>query len=304
MAFFIPDSFHGLFEEVNQRFRLLMRKQVVTGIDETRLEGWLSNFRTDEDLYLAARLLNGLMFRSHDMMCSSIDHLVQCVLPTELRHAGLFEYRSIDAFLDTLKEGLPDHPLRFVGIDGSVVGEEPGKSGAVIIRKFRQHVRISKKLTCRPENMTSLPGTVKAIVFLDDIIGKGTQFGKFATTHHVGDMAADRKLFYCPLVGFKSGIERTRSKHPWLSVQPIEVLDERHRFYYAKSETPSIWAADGHNTVADVKAHVQYLAQAGGIPANTQNGLELLLGFEGATPNNTLPLLWATSDRWNSLLIR
>lgn len=45
MAFHVPDANYGLL--VLERFRVLLKKSAITGIDETRLDRWISNFRTD-----------------------------------------------------------------------------------------------------------------------------------------------------------------------------------------------------------------------------------------------------------------
>ena len=58
------------------------------------------------------------------------------------------------------------------------------------------------------------------------------------------------------------------------------------------------------NTVKDVKFFFEELATQHGIPASTHHGLDLLLGFEDATPNNTLSALWASSSSWAKLLTR
>lgn len=86
MSFLVPDQHVYLFDDVTQRFRLLIQKKVIPTIDEIVLDNWLSNFSSHEDKYLAARILDGLIFRSRDMICSSIDQLLQCVLPSQLRN--------------------------------------------------------------------------------------------------------------------------------------------------------------------------------------------------------------------------
>lgn len=64
MAFNIPKDRFGFFKDIDHRFRLLLDKDIVTGIDKIRLNGWLANFKTLEDKYLAAHLLNGLTYCS------------------------------------------------------------------------------------------------------------------------------------------------------------------------------------------------------------------------------------------------
>ena len=303
MAFFVPEHCYDLYDEVELRFRMLIEKRIVTGIEVLRLDTWLANFMTPEDKYLAAQILDGLIFRSKAMIGSSFDHLLQCVLPSELRRRGHFPYTTLEEFLRSLEEGNADHPIRFVAIDGTKPDEEPGKSGVVLIRHFRQHAGIAKLLTCRPEKISTLPATVKCLVFVDDIAGTGRQFIKFATRHGLEQLDTTIRM-YVPLIAFDKGVAKIQKECPWLTVHPVELLDARHQFYCGKEGNQSIWAVDGANTVADVKMHVTALCKSRGLPTKTQHGLDLLLGFEHATPNNTLLLLWASSAEWSPLLTR
>lgn len=304
MTFFVPEQYSQLFDEVTQRFRLLIRKRVLHKIDEIVLDNWLGNFISAEDRYIAARILDGLIYRSEPMLYSSIDQLLQCVLTSQLRQWDLYSPKSIEDFLSSLKDGDPSHPVRFVAIDKSFANEEPGKSGDIIIRHVRQRGRVSAKLTCSPESIPSLPDSVKVLVFVDDIIGSGKQFKKFAKFHELDVHAARFKSLYCPMMAYDDGVATIQHAYPWLTVSPIEMLSERHRFYHADSEEANKWAADKTNTIADVREHVSALAVAAGIPPATKFSLELLVAFDHSTPNNTLPLLWARSDKWHPLLTR
>ena len=60
MAFHVPTDHQSFFRDVDLRFRLLLSKSIITGIDSIRLNNWLANFVSPEDKYLAAHLLNGL----------------------------------------------------------------------------------------------------------------------------------------------------------------------------------------------------------------------------------------------------
>ncbi|MGM9513107.1 hypothetical protein ACS5PK_02515 [Roseateles sp. DB2] len=42
MALFVPEAHAGLFEKVERRFRLLLCKNIVTGITETQFDMWLT----------------------------------------------------------------------------------------------------------------------------------------------------------------------------------------------------------------------------------------------------------------------
>lgn len=302
MAFHVPDKNYGLFQDVVERFRVLLKQRVITGIDETTLDCWLGNFHTDEEQYFAACVLGRLIYRSQAMIDSSIDHLLHCMLPTFLRQYDLFPFADIESFLSTLQTKDSSYPVRFVGVDGSKASDT-GKSGALIIRWFKQHARIDKSLTCRPDKLHELPGKIQCLVFVDDTLGTGKQFDDFAKEHGLAEKTHIR-MVYCPLVAHEEGLRKLREKCPWLTVLPVEVLDGRHQFFCESPEKPGLWKIDDCNTVADAKAFYQQLTKRRGIPSSTKFSLDLVLGFEHSTPNNTLSLLWASSDDWEKLLKR
>lgn len=302
MAFHVPDKNYGLFQDVVERFRVLLKQRVITGIDETTLDCWLGNFHTDEEQYFAACVLGRLIYRSQAMIDSAIDHLLHCTLPTFLRQHGLFPHDDIESFLRALQTADSDYHLRFVAVDGSRA-IDTGKSGGLIIRRYKQYAGVDKLLTCRSEKLGELPATVQCLVFVDDTLGTGKQIDGFAKEHGLAEKTHIR-MVYCPLVAHEEGLRKLSETCPWLTVLPVEILDGRHQFFCESTERPGIWKIDECNTVADAKAFYLQLAKKRGIPASTKFSLDLVLGFEHSTPNNTLSLLWASSDDWAALLTR
>ncbi len=300
MVFHVPPAHEALYDQVVSRFRMLLRRGVITGITDVRLNLWLKNFVSNEDQYLAARVLENLSYRSQAMVTSAIQHVNECVLPCELRRRGIGNFAGVDELVESLRSGDATHPVRFVAVDG---GQVPGKSGEVIIRQF-QRDGVSKALTCRPENLGSLPATVKCLVFVDDMLGTGKQFSGFAAQYKLDTYAKTHAVIYCPLIAHQKGLDALATKFPWLTLLPVEVFGAAHQFYQGATKSPTLWAIDGVNLVDEVRAFVKALCAKRNIPATTKHSLNLLLGFEHATPNNSLPLLYAESAQWNFLLKR
>lgn len=303
MAFFVPERYEGFYEETVQRFKLLLQKQVLTGIDLNSLNQWLSNFQTKEEKYLAAHLLNCLVYRSGNMMCSSYQHLVHCELPAFLQRHGMAMQDGLEAFHEALQQADAAYPLRFVAVDGGFE-QVPGKSGAVIIRQFKRHLNVNKLILCRPENMAALPATVRYLVFVDDLLGTGKQFNKFADFYKLNELRARFTMAYSPQLSHTKGTGHLAEKFPWLTVLPIEQLGVEHQFFRLAKDSATLWHGDKENLAGDVKAFCNALAEKGEIPKTTQYSLELTILFEHAAPNNTLPFYWATSNRWRPLIPR
>ncbi|WP_434137038.1 hypothetical protein JQR88_25715 (plasmid) [Pseudomonas luteola] len=302
MAFHVPDANHDLLEDVLDRFRVLLKKSAITGIDEIKLDRWVANFRTDEEKYLAACMLNRLIYRSQAMIESSIDHLLHCLLPTYLRKINLFSHPHIEDFLEALQCNNPNYPIRLVGVEGSRA-IDTGKSGAVIIRYYKRRAGISQHLTCRPDKLRELSPKVRCLVFVDDMLGTGTQFKKFAQEHALHEKN-DIQIVYCPLIAHAEGLKKLQGECPWLTVLPVEVLDHQHDFFCELKNRPGVWAVDSANSVVEVKEFYEQLSTKYGIPKISEFGLGLVLGFEHSTPNNTLSMLWANSGKWAALLTR
>lgn len=301
MAFHVPPVHEELYDQVVSRFRMLLRRRVITGITDIRLNLWLRNFVSLEEQYLAARVLDNLSYRSQAMVTSAIQHVHECLLPCELRRRGIGNFADVDELVESLRSGDSSHPVRFVAVDGGQ--ETPGKSGAVIIRQF-QRDGVAKALTCKPENIGALPATVKCLVFVDDMLGTGRQFAAFAGTYKLETYAGSHAIIYCPLIAHQKGVDKLATKFPWLTLSPVEVFDAAHQFYRGMAKDAALWAIDGANRLDDVRGFVKALCDKRNIPATTQHSLNLLLGFEHATPNNSLPLLYAESPQWNFLLKR
>lgn len=302
MAFHVPEKHIGLFDDVEQRFRLLLAKNIVTGISEIQFDKWLSNLISEDDQYLAARLLENLTFRSEQMVGSAIDHILQCILPCELRRMDI-PIASVDDFIESLSCGDQGLPVRFVEMDDPA-GKKPGKSGPILMRELHRLGGVARSLTCLSSAVDKQHPTVKCLVFIDDMLGTGTQMEKFAKAHKLAELSIKHRLIYCPLAAFKDGLDHLAQKCPWLQVCPVEVFGSEHQFFRSKADAPEIWAIDNTNTVADVRAHMAAICQRGGIGGPPGYALELLIGFHHATPNNTLPIMHASSHGWHNLLIR
>lgn len=303
MTFHVPQDRQGFFEDVDHRFRLLLRNRVISGIDPIRLNNWLANFVTTEDKYLAGHLLNELTYRSDAMVKSSFQHLVDCELPRVIRGCRALDFPDLESLDVALNTGNASSPIRFVAVDGAFE-PTPGKSGGLLIRQFKRHLNVSKALLCRPERLGDLPATVKILIFIDDLVGTGKQFESFASHYKLEEHAKTRELVYCPLLAFYQGLAKLKSVLPWLHILPVETLDKSHQFFRGGKTAPLVWGVDKVNAVQDVRNHVTDLCQRNDIPSRTRHCLDLVVAFEHAVPNNSVSMLSIKSAHWQPLFDR
>jgi hypothetical protein len=91
---------------------------------------------------------------------------------------------------------------------------------------------------------------------------------------------------------------------PWLHFVAVFMIDSCHNLFGVSATAPNIWGVDKANTVQDVRDHVAKLCTRNGIPASTRHCLDLLVAFEHAVPNNSLPMLSIRSAQWEPLFER
>lgn len=303
MAFTIPGALEDLYDETVSRFKLLLQKQVLTGVEVTTLNQWLANFTTNEERYLAAHLLNSVIYRSNAMVCSSLQHLIHTELPAWLKSEGLAIPQGLTAFRAGFRNATVESPYRFVAVDGAFE-EVPGKSGGVMIRIFKQNFVVSKSLLCRPERIQELPDHVRYLVFIDDLVGSGKQFIRFANFYTLPALIDRFKMLFSPMICYQSGLDKITKEFPWLAVKPIEVLCNEHKFFRGDPADERIWHADKVNRVLDVKHFYSELVARNQVTGREGFNLDLTVAFEHGTPNNTLAVFWATTPTWQRLFLK
>lgn len=303
MAFSIPNGYDRFANEVFARFRVLLSKNVFSGITQLTLREWLSNFNGDEEQYLAAHLLDALIYRTDFMVDSASQHVIEMILPTILRKYGLYSSPSIDDFVNSLSVGDLALGLRFVAVDGTFE-KVPGKSGAQLIRQFSRSTGIKKSLLLRPEHMGTLDLSVKTLIFIDDCIGTGGQFKRFCNAYNLSNLANRYTLIYIPLLAHPSGINILNETCPFLHVKPVEILGLGSDFFSECSSRQNIWARDQSNSVIDVKNIYDNLMSRHGVSRESKFSLNLSIGFSFSTPNNTLKAYFSDQGTWKKLLIR
>jgi hypothetical protein len=79
--FRVPPDGHLYYEGIVERCHGFINCHIWEGLDKNLLRAWLTNFRTDEEKYFAACVLDALIFRSEKQTISLLRHLFLRVLP-------------------------------------------------------------------------------------------------------------------------------------------------------------------------------------------------------------------------------
>ena len=304
MSFEIPPGRERFFNDTKQKIESLIRKNILSGIKTYELQGWLNNFSNPRALYLAAHLLDAFIYRSPDMLKSMRRHMLEMQLASPLHRSGYRVPVTLEEFLSGLKVGDHQLAIRFVSIDGSF-DRTPGKSGAALLRNFREDGLINKSITVRPENVASLPKHVEWLVLVDDFVGTGKQAEKFFKYYNVQQWAENRKVILLSFMAHSTGVSKIAEDCPYVDFDCAEVLSASHGFF-APMPVGKPWGRDEYNSVSDVKSfyYNEVLPSKGVMLKESIFDLDLTVAFNRTIPNNTLAAYWTSKGQWCPLINR
>lgn len=302
MAFAVPVGHEGLSRQVFSKFRNLVVNNIIDVVTPTQFDAWKRNFASDEEQYLAAQLLSAAVIRTRRMNQSAYRQIVETILPALLREAGLWAFASVEAMEVEIARRVPSLSIRFMPVDGQQLDARPGNSADTILREFGIHARVGDGHFVRADDAAAWRNPPSLLVFLDDLLGTGTQFKNFAHRYGLANLPAITRCIYVPLLATQAGVRAVTGAYPNVSVRPVETLLDHSGFF--SPAQPGIWARDNVNTVHDAKRFYSDLMRARGVSAEGQYSLELTVLLPDRPPNNTLKVYWSDGGQWIPLLRR
>lgn len=167
------------------------------------------------------------------------------------------------------------------------LGESPSSSGGNLLYSYRKNLGLPESsFPYDYFKKIDLSGK-KAIVFFDDIIGSGNQAVRFAKKH-LQDIKIEK--YYVALMAFERGLEKVRNNGCFKKVIVHEIISEELRAFSPESQVfPD----------ADTRKRIKTLCEKYGKLLYPEYPLgfddsQALIVFPHNTPNNTLPIIWAS----------
>lgn len=210
-----------------------------------------------------------------------------------LRGVRVLSGGDVDGLLETIVQELSrlfSGDLKRVVFCG--LGNSGGSSGGQFLYSLRQ--KLSLPAGHFPLEYHRLRSGVDSIVFVDDIIGSGEQAQRFLDLHLRGVTATK---YYCSLVAFRRGLETLRARSGFKFVFAAKVLEESERAFSADSR---MFPEDATRlrVMAMAYRYGQALYPKG--PLGYDDGQAMIV-FPHNTPNNTLPIIWASTRNEKTL---
>jgi hypothetical protein len=304
--FHVPLDGHLYYEDIVDRCHGFINCGIWEGLDRNLLRAWLTNFRSDEERYFAACVLDALIFRSEKQTISLFRHLFLRVIPDLARlepgHSGAL----VDVHQKLKRTEFPVEPgIRLVSATKS--SDPPSKSSPTLLRHLKRHLQIDERWIIDPAGIPAcFSRGVGVFVFIDDLLGTGDQFKQLVDGENLLPVITSSYVAYCPLAAHKKGIAALNSAVPLLKIRSVELLDERNEIF-----DPSAGCFDdGINDAGAAESFYYELLESRGIPLAScdrrgYGGLELAYAFQHAVPDNNLPILWwDKSPDWKPLFVR
>ena len=306
--FSLPPGAHAYIKEITERCEDLINTGIWSGIHVQRLRGWLNNFRTEQEKYFAACVLDNLIYRSEAQTIALLKQLFQRTIPDLIR----LNISTIDAIYDweeKLKRSPTDCPVnpevRLVTATG--MNDSPTKSAHQIARLMKRFLRIDEKWIINSwEIIENIRCGIKIFIFIDDFLGTGSQFESLISDGPLNQVLSEAYFAYLPLTAHVQGISYLQKNFPLLHVSATEILDETHGVFHGKSAC----FKDGINSPQIAKEFYYNLLDKHKISVTGANRrgfghLELAYIFQHAAPDNSLPILWwEYSEKWYPLFDR
>lgn len=284
------------------RCRELISYGVWSGIQQSRLKSWIANFRTLEERYFAALVLDLLVYRSDDQTLSLLRQLLSRVIPDHARISGLSA--AVRMTYQSVRTDKVDPKVRIVPVIPP--GSSPTKSGPVIARHLKRTLRISERWVIYPEQVEAVLPSLDAVIFIDDFLGTGDQFSDFLLDTQLAPHINSSCFIYGCLAAHRYGIQSLQKMFPKLHIAAVERLDDSHALFHSDSGT----FPDGENSAEKAKEFYYSLLSDRGInisgPDRRGYGhLELAYAFQHSVPDNSLPILWWDGgELWRPLFDR
>lgn len=284
------------------------------------VEQWLSNFTGDTDDVERERLhALHLLANLNYFGLREIRELLKVVYRDLYRYPIIQDLRAsmgptanatilTQAFEQELKA------TRFLGMGN------PSESGTHLLYYFRQENTLPKDLFVHPNELftgatteaaTRLIKPLKHIVFIDDLLGSGTQAAQYSdrVLKDISAIAARDhrtiRVHYLVLFARSDGLSNARAT-AFDRVATVHELDDSYRVFHPNSRV----FRNPPSGVDSVSAHLlakHYGSRlAPGHPLGYKDG-QLLLGFHYNIPDNTLPIVWSSRDAnpsWTPVMLR
>ncbi|WP_061250476.1 MULTISPECIES: phosphoribosyltransferase-like protein [Leptospira] len=299
----LPSAYTSYCQSIIQRCRKFISYGFWTGLTDIRLSRWINNFQDDSDKYFACRILDNLIYRSDVHFKAYLREMVYTSLPAILnQNYGIKENGK--KLHDKLIANDNEYKLRFVLSKGP--NDHLSKSCFNVARQLDKNLRINKGIILNPSDLlTSFDPDCKYVI-CDDFSGTGNQFIKNIEDNgerYISLIHDNKNIIFHPMVIHEDSIKKINQVYPKIIFGYIEKLTQVNNVFSIENGI----FEDGENNIEDIKNHYLKMIDQYKITGVDNFGFcsqGLILAFEDAAPDNSIPLIWYSGERFSPLFNR
>lgn len=304
----LPEGWEAFYIGVCDRTKALTKSGVWNG-DASSMLAWLGNFSKDTHRYVAAHILDRLTFRTEKMTEAAYRMYVSSIFREFCKESSNPIGSSVEEWLTALRN--PNSPwTKNIKLCSVSKAGEHGESGSHIIRILTGSMFSEKHIyPVDTRKLEAVKGYI--ILIVDDFMGSGDQFLKFAKHHKLELAAKNNHIIYAPSIAYYKGLENLAKSAFKIRITPLEVVSKKEQFF--SHEPGAKFFGDDVNTESDiynVYKEMRTLCPEFGKKAYDdywpgRDEASLCVGFQWGCPNQSLGLMWLDGDAdWQRLVRR
>lgn len=308
MSIFSEENGIQFFENIVTSTRTLIESGLWQGINLRKFENWIAYFTTDQEKVLCGLILESLVFRSKEQTQALLSNIVEKSIPQLIQNTHPEISRNLYSILTNKYPREYKDVIKIVPVIKN--NDPPTKSGPLVARLYNKEIGVNDKFMEWPWNLKNLGVETKIVIFIDDFVGTGDQFLEFFNlffSDYNSYKSNDFELIYAPLGACKVGLDKIRKFIPGIKICQSEIISEENKFFsglnlrYKNIDNDTInELINTYNNFLNKFGLGKLLKKYG----NGYGGLELTYAYAHGTPNATLPILWASSEQYESIFSR
>lgn len=268
------------------------------GISIPTLNNWLTNFETEEEKFLAHRVLDLLIYRSEPHIHSLLKSLFYQTVPSVLYRNG-YDLVRIRELIQGLAKWRGQLKIVLNVDNNDLTG-----SATELGRRIKTLFRVDESNLIGLSKVKRLPDSCVFIV-IDDFCGTGNQITKAISQKMAG---TNKEVYLCPLITHSKAKTKISddliSKSIVRDLETAETIDEKYNIFSPESKSFKWNGRSFHN---EYKGIYESLLdrKLPGISDKFKYGYEeqsLIFSFHYRCPNNCVPIIWYTNDGWSPLI--
>lgn len=272
------------------------------------LNKWLNNFKTVDEKYCAAKLLDRFVYYSEEDILRMLEFgLNEIIFKRKMLSEEInSSFNVTNSDLITLKRNFFQSTI----ILPLISNDNPSESSLALSRYITNDLGFSEDKILHIKNLTDkVLSETKNIIILDDFIGTGKQILDF--WNHT-QISIDGKLV---------SVNKLKLLYPKLDIEYLCLVCTEEGYNNFHSENMSVglritycekltnkFKVFGSESVYFEKEEVEYyreviekLCEKCGIDVLGYQGLDYALAFHHSTPDATLPLFFTKGNKWQPL---